>query len=83
MIHGSHGRYLRVDPRPGRTGSVAIDESVTRGFLGGVGLGAWIVARETPAGLDPLAPAAALVFTLSPAPPNILAPATPSSRSAP
>ena len=47
---GMHGRYLRIDPRPGRTGCVALEESVLRGFLGGVGLGTWIVAHETPAG---------------------------------
>src|SRR6185437_5761653 len=34
--------------------------------LGGVGLGTWITAHETPAGTDPLAPEAALVFALSP-----------------
>src|SRR4051812_47045279 len=65
-MHGVHGRYLRIDPRPGRSGVVALDEGVLRSFLGGVGLGTWIVARETPAGIDPLAPDSALVFALSP-----------------
>ena len=37
-----------------------------RRFVGGVGLGTWIVAHETPAGVDPLGPDAALVFALSP-----------------
>jgi aldehyde:ferredoxin oxidoreductase len=63
---GWHGRYLRIDPRPGRTACVPLDESVLRDFVGGVGLGTWIVAHETPAGTDPLAPDAALVFALSP-----------------
>jgi aldehyde:ferredoxin oxidoreductase len=66
MPGGYHGRYLRVDPRPGRTGCVALDDSVLRGFLGGVGLGTWIVAHETLQGVDPLGPDAALVFALSP-----------------
>src|SRR4051812_37844673 len=65
-MHGVHGRYLRIDPRPGRSGVVALDEGVLRSFLGGVGLGTWIVAHETPAGTDPLDPNAALVFALSP-----------------
>lgn len=65
-MFGYHGRYLRIDPRDGRTALVPIPESVLRGFLGGVGLGTWIVARETPAGADPLGPDAALVFSLSP-----------------
>ena len=43
-----------------------LGETVLRGFLGGVGLGTWIVAHETPAGTDPLDPEAALVFALSP-----------------
>src|SRR4051794_11598770 len=63
---GYHGRYLRVDPRPGRCGGAPLDESVIRGLIGGVGLGTWVVAHETPAGADPLGPDAALVFALSP-----------------
>jgi aldehyde:ferredoxin oxidoreductase len=65
-MEGVHGRYLRLDPRPGRTGLVPLDTSVLRSFLGGVGLGTWIVAHETPPGTDPLAPESALVFALSP-----------------
>ena len=65
-MHGNHGRYLRIDPRPGRTACVPLEEPVLRAFLGGVGLGTWIVARETPAGADPLSPDSALVFAFSP-----------------
>ena len=49
-MFGYHGRYLRIDPRPGRSALVPIPESPSARFLGGVGLGTWIVARETPAG---------------------------------
>jgi aldehyde:ferredoxin oxidoreductase len=66
MPSGSHGLYLRVDPRPGRTACVPLDDAVSRAFLGGVGLGTWIVAHETPAGTGPLEPDAVLVFALSP-----------------
>lgn len=65
-MFGWHGRYLRIDPRPGRTVCLAIDESVLRDFVGGVGLGTWVVAHESPAGADPLGPEAALVFAFSP-----------------
>src|SRR3954451_13554338 len=65
-MFGYHGRYLRIDPRPGRTRCVPLAEPVLRDVLGGVGLGTWIVARETPVGVDPLAPDAALVFAFSP-----------------
>ena len=66
MSPGYFGRYLRIDSRPGRTGCVPLEDAVLRGFLGGVGLGAWILAHETDAGVDPLGPDAALVFALSP-----------------
>src|SRR3954451_7299396 len=65
-MFGYHGRYLRIDPRPGRTRCVPLAEPVLRDVLGGVGLGTWIVAHETPAGIDPLDPDAALVFAFSP-----------------
>lgn len=37
-----------------------------RRFLGGVGLGTWILAHETSAPVDPLGPDAAIVFAFSP-----------------
>lgn len=65
-MFGYHGRYLRIDPRPGRSGLVPITDTVLRRFIGGVGLGTWIVSRETPACADPLGEDATLVFALSP-----------------
>ena len=65
-MYGYHGRYLRVDPRPGRSGLVTIPEVVLRAHLGGVGLGTWIVSRETRANVDPLGLDASLVLALSP-----------------
>lgn len=65
-MHGDHRCYLRVDPRAGRTGLLPIAPEVLRDFIGGVGLGTWLVARETPTGVDPLGPDAALAFALSP-----------------
>lgn len=37
-----------------------------RSYLGGVGLGTWLMHRLAPAGVDPLAPEAPLVFVFSP-----------------
>ena len=65
-MSGYHGRYLRADPRPGRTACVPLAEDTLRRFVGGVGLGTWVTAHETPAGTDPLSPDAALVVALSP-----------------
>ncbi len=60
------GSYLRVDSRPGRTGDGPIGADVRRRFLGGVGLGTYLVAREAPAGVDPLGPDSPLVFATGP-----------------
>ncbi len=63
---GVHGRYLRVDLGSGRAEHAPIPDSVSRSVIGGVGLGAWLLHREAPAGVDPLAPEAPLIFAFSP-----------------
>jgi aldehyde:ferredoxin oxidoreductase len=65
-MFGYHGRYLRIDLSRGTSEARPLDESVLRRFLGGAGLGTWLLHREAPARVDPLAPAAPLVFVLSP-----------------
>ncbi len=65
-MHGFHGRYLRVDVGTGLSDFVTIPDRVSRRYLGGVGIGAWILHREAPVGVDPLAPEAPLVFAFSP-----------------
>src|SRR5262249_22217933 len=45
---------------------VPLPEEVLRRFLGGVGLAAYLMHQECPAGVDPFAFAAPLVFSLSP-----------------
>ena len=52
--------------RPARAEVVPLPEDVLRRFVGGVGLAAYLLHRECPAGVDPLAPAAPLVFAFSP-----------------
>jgi aldehyde:ferredoxin oxidoreductase len=65
-MHGFHGRYWRFDLGSGRGEFVPVPEDVLRRHLGGVGLGAWLLHREAPPGVDPLAPEAPLVFSFSP-----------------
>src|SRR5438270_4639377 len=65
-MFGYHGRYLRVDLTTGAARWRPLPESVLRRFLGGVGLAAWLLHQEAPAGIDPFAPEAPLVFCFSP-----------------
>src|SRR5215472_12194714 len=63
---GYHGRYLRIDVAQGTACPVALPEPVLRRYIGGVGLGTWLLHREGPLGIDPFAPESALVFCFSP-----------------
>ena len=56
--YGTHGKVLHVDLSTGATRVEAVDESVYRQFLGGYGLGAWLMWQHFPAGADALAPEA-------------------------
>jgi len=55
-----------VDGGVATAGALALDEHVLRSYLGGVGLGTWLLHRLAPPGVDPLAPAAPLLFVFSP-----------------
>ncbi|TWF75937.1 aldehyde:ferredoxin oxidoreductase [Pseudonocardia hierapolitana] len=65
---GYTGRALVVDvSATSATGSaLELPEPVLRAYLGGVGLGTWLLHRLAPARVDPLAPEAPLVFVFSP-----------------
>jgi aldehyde:ferredoxin oxidoreductase len=65
-MFGYHGRYLRVDLTAGAAAWAPLPEHVLRRFLGGVGLGTYLLHREAPAGVDPLSAEAPLVFCFSP-----------------
>jgi aldehyde:ferredoxin oxidoreductase len=66
MAFGYHGRYLRIDVSSGRAEYVPLEDQVLRQFLGGSGLGVWLLLHEGAALVDPLAPEAPIVFTFSP-----------------
>src|SRR5215831_3122087 len=50
----------------GRSEWVPLAEDALRRFIGGVGLGTYLLHREAPAGVEPLAAEAPLIFCLSP-----------------
>jgi aldehyde:ferredoxin oxidoreductase len=63
---GYHGCYLRIDVSDGSVKRVPIPEAVLRQFLGGSGLGAWLLLREGIPSAGAMAPEAPLVFAFSP-----------------
>ncbi len=65
-MKGFHGCYWRFDLERGEGERIPIEESILKQTLGGVGLGAWLLHREAPVGVDPLAPEAPLIFSFSP-----------------
>jgi len=66
MSFGYHGVCLRIDVTDGRAERVPIGDDVLRAYLGGSGLGAWLLIQEGRAAADPLDPAAPLIFAFSP-----------------
>src|SRR5713101_8795349 len=63
---GYFGRALVADAGDGTASTLALPDEVLRAFVGGVGLGAWLMHRLAPPGVDPLAPEAPLAFVFSP-----------------
>ena len=63
---GYHGCYLRIDVSDGGVDRVPIPEAILRQFLGGSGLGAWLLLEEGDPAANALAPEAPLVFAFSP-----------------
>jgi len=63
---GYHGRTLWIDVTRGTADSRPLDETVLRRFLGGSGLGTWLLLAAGAAEAEPLAPEAPLAFVFSP-----------------
>jgi aldehyde:ferredoxin oxidoreductase len=63
---GYFGRALVVDASAGTAHTLPLPDELLRAYLGGAGLGAWLMHRLAPPGADPLAPAAPLAFVFSP-----------------
>jgi len=65
-VFGYHGRYLRIDVTRGKSDYVSLDQDSLRRFLGGSGLGTYLLLREKQYQHSPLSADAALVFAFSP-----------------
>ncbi len=63
---GYFGRALVVDLADGSGEALPLPDDVLRAYIGGAGLGTWLMHRLAPPGGDPLAPEAPLAFVFSP-----------------
>ena len=65
-MDGYHGRALIIDLTTGRHHWQPLPETVLRRYIGGVGLGTYLLREYCPAGADPLGPENPLIFVGSP-----------------
>lgn len=65
-MYGCMGKILRIDLRNKKAVAEPLKDNVVRKFIGGRGLGAWILWNELQAGVDPLSPENKLVITVGP-----------------
>jgi aldehyde:ferredoxin oxidoreductase len=63
---GYFGRVLVADVTTGTSQTRPLPETVLRRYIGGSGLGTWLLYQEGTPGADPLGPAAPLAFVFSP-----------------
>src|SRR5215469_9840636 len=63
---GYFGQALVVDAGTGAASTLPLPESLLRAYIGGAGLGAWLMHRLAPPGADPLGADAPLAFVFSP-----------------
>ena len=65
-LHGYHRAYLHVEMTTSSAKCVILHENILRRFLGGSGLGTYLLLAEGTAAIDPLSPSMALIFVFSP-----------------
>jgi len=63
---GYFGRALVVDAGTAAASVLPLGDELLRAYIGGAGLGAWLMHSLGPPGVDPLAPEAPLAFVFSP-----------------
>jgi aldehyde:ferredoxin oxidoreductase len=65
-MKGFHSKILHIDLTKKIFREEDIDESIYRGFLGGKGLGTYLLLEHTSAGVDPLSADNAIIFATGP-----------------
>ncbi len=66
-MQGFYNRLLRIDMNTRKVSDEDIPDEVTARYLGGKGLGAWLMTHNAPVGVDPMAPENPLVIVTGPA----------------
>ncbi len=61
-MYGYHNKIARVNLAEGKVTYEKLPDEVIRGFIGGKGLGYYLIYREVPPGTDPLSPTNKFVF---------------------
>jgi aldehyde:ferredoxin oxidoreductase len=65
-MYGHQGKILHVDLTHASAWEEPLAEEVLHAFIGGIGLGTYLLYRECPPNVDPLGPDAPLIFVTSP-----------------
>lgn len=65
-MYGYHGKVMLIELGEQSIRWEPLDETVLRRFLGGTGLGAYLLYTYSPPGVDPLSPENPLIFVTSP-----------------
>src|SRR6201986_4882174 len=63
---GYFGQALIVDATDGTSAILPVPDEILRAYIGGAGLGTWLLHRFGPPGADPLGAEAPLAFVFSP-----------------
>jgi aldehyde:ferredoxin oxidoreductase len=65
-MKGFFNQLLRIDLSKKKSAVEPIPESILRSYLGGKGLGSYLLLKENPPHIDPFSPENRLIFTLGP-----------------
>jgi aldehyde:ferredoxin oxidoreductase len=73
---GSFGKLLIIDLSKSDIIEKELEEDIYKQYLGGKGLGTYLLLKMLPPGVDPFSPQNVLIFTTGPATDTVLAPAS-------
>jgi aldehyde:ferredoxin oxidoreductase len=75
-LHGSHGKLLLIDLSKSDITEKGIGEEIIKNYIGGKGLGSYLLLKMLPPEVDPLSADNLLIFTTGPAVDTVLSPAS-------